>query len=163
MSSSLFFPRASFGPSSQKADLRPTEREIRWLKHIVRHGPQSSQYLHALTSNTHRCKDTSLRQLQKLRTNGFFMLPAQQRQTAKADFNPYIYDLTPKARTHLDDLGLGEATVRPSGHWWHSYMTACVTSSIDIAVAQAGVRYIPAHEILARRNASLAIPVGQAS
>lgn len=162
MSASLTFPRTSFGRAPHQSFLRPTEREVRWLKHIERHGPQSSQYLHALTSGTHRCRDTSLRQLQKLRAAGFLWLPLQQRQTAKADFNPYIYDLTSKARTYLADLGLGDATVRPTGHWWHSTMTACVTSSIDIAAAQAGVHYIPAHEILARRNATLAIPVGQA-
>lgn len=35
-----------------------------------------------------------------------------------------------------------------------------VTSSIDIAAARDGVRFIPAHEILAIKNAPLAIPVG---
>ena len=56
---------------------------------------------------------------------------------------------------------MAEPTVRPTGHWWHGYTTSCVTSSIDIAAARAGVRYIPAHEILAIKGASLAIPVGR--
>ena len=38
-------------------------------------------------------------------------------------------------------------------------MVSCVTSSIDIAAARDGVRYIPAHEILARKSAALGIPV----
>lgn len=134
--------------------MRPTPREVRWFKHIERHGPQSSTYLFELT------RDTALRQLQKLRAGGFLMLPPQQRATEHASFNPYIYDLTKRAKDHLFDLGIAEPTVRPTGHWWHGYMTSCVTSSIDIAAAREDVRYIPAHEILAIKNAPLAIPVG---
>jgi hypothetical protein len=140
--------------------VRPTAREIRWLKHIERHGPLSSAHLYALTKDTHRCKDTSLRQLQKLRAGGFVMLPRQQRFTEHADFNRYIYDLTKQTRNHLVDLGLTEPTVRPTGHWGHGFAVACVTSAIDMAAALDGVRFIPAHEILAINQASLAIPIG---
>jgi len=152
--------RATFHAIAPIAGVCPTAREIRWLKHIERHGPQSSQYLYELTRDTHRCKDTSLRQMQKLRAGGYLTLPRRQRATEHADFNPYIYDLTPKAKTHLTDLGIAEPTIRPTGHWWHGYMTSCVTSSIDIAAARDGVRYIPAHEILAIKNAALAVSVG---
>jgi len=153
--------RATFHHIAPQRNVRPTEREIRWLKHIERHGPQSSQYLYALTRDTHRCKDTTLRQIQKLRAGGFLKLPRQQRATERAEFNPYIYDLTKKSNDHLYDLGIAEPTVRPTGHWWHGYMTSCVTSSIDIAAARDGVRYIPAHEVLAIKGAPLAIPVGR--
>lgn len=88
------------------------------------------------------------------------MLPPQQRATEYANFNPYIYDLTKRAKDHLFDLGIAEPTVRPTGHWWHGYMTSCVTSSIDIGAARESVRYIPTHEILAIKNAPLAIPIG---
>lgn len=152
--------RATFHHIEPLQDVHPTDREIRWLKHIERHGPQSSQYLFELTRYTHRCKDTALRAMQRLRAGGYLWLPRQQRTTERAEFNPYIYDLTKRAKDHLTDLGLAEPTVRPTGHWWHGYAVSCVTSSIDIAASRDGVRYIPAHEILARRNASLAIPVG---
>jgi hypothetical protein len=154
--------RATFHHIPERSDVRPTDRELRWLKHIERHGPQSSVYLHELTSDTHRCKDTSLRQLQKLRSAGYLRLPPQQRATERAEFNPYIYDLTPKAHDHLADLDMAEPTVRPTGHWWHGYAVSCVTSSIDIAAARKGIRYIPAHEILAIKDATLAIPLGTA-
>ncbi|WP_172300025.1 replication-relaxation family protein [Pseudoruegeria sp. HB172150] len=153
--------RATFHHIAPQSDVVPTERELRWLKHIERHGPQSSQYLYELTRDTHRCKDTALRQMQKLRAGGYLMLPPQQRRTAKAEFNPYIYDLGMRARDHLRDLGLDEPTVRPQGHWWHSFAVAQVTSAIDIAAANDGVRYIPAHEILAIKGASLSILVGR--
>ena len=140
--------------------MRPTNREVRWFKHLERHGPQSSFRLFELTSDTHRCKDTALRQLQRLRAGGFLCLPPQQRATERAEFNPYIYDLTPKAQRWLFDLDLAEPTVRPTGHWWHSYMVSSITSEIDLAATHAGVRYIPAHEILTRKGASLGMPIG---
>jgi hypothetical protein len=141
--------------------VRVTNRELRWFKHIERHGPQNSQALFELTRDTHRCRDTALRQMQKLRAGGYLMLPHQQRATERAEFNPYIYDLTRTAQDHLVDLGGNEPTVRPTGHWWHAYTVAQVTSGIDIAAARAGVRYIPAHEILAIKGAELAIPIGR--
>ena len=151
--------RATFHHIAARRDVRPTKRALRWFTHIARHGPQSSRLLHALTADTHRCRDTTLRDLQALRAGQYLCLPPQQRQTEKADFNPYIYDLTGRAHTHLADLGLAEATVRPAGHWWHGYMTSCVTSAIDIAAHRQAIRTIPAHKILAIRNATLAIPV----
>jgi len=151
--------RSTFHHIASQVRVRPTNREIRWLKHIERHGPQSSQYLYELTRDTHRCKDTALRQMQKLRASGFLMLPPQQRATEHADFNPYIYNLTKKAKDHLVDLGVVEFTVRPTGHWWHTYAVSSVTSAIDIAATRDGVRYIPPHEILAIKNAPLSIPI----
>jgi Replication-relaxation len=152
--------RATFHHVEPQIGIRPTEREVRWLKHIERHGSQSSTYLHALTCDTHRSKDTSLRQLKKLRATGYLDLPAQQRATAHADFNPYIYDLTRKGRNHLTDIGLDEPTIRPHGHWVHGFMTACASASIDMAATRDGVEYVPGHKILAINDASLAIPIG---
>ncbi len=151
--------RSTFHHIAPQTGVRPTNREIRWLKHIERHGPQSSQYLYELTRDTHRCKDTALRQMQKLRAGGFLRLPQQQRATEHSEFNPYVYDLTKAAKDHLFDLGLADPTVRPTGHWWHGFATSCVTSSIDIAAARHGVRYIPAHTILAKQGATLEIPM----
>ena len=152
--------RATFHHIAPLTHVRPTAREVRWFKHIERHGPLSSVHLHALSEDTHRCKDTSLRQLQKLRAGGFLMLPRQQRFTEHADFNPYIYDLTKQARTHLIDLGLAEPAVRPTGHWGHGSAVSSITSAIDISAARDGVRFIPSHEILALKDASLAMCVG---
>ena len=152
--------RATFHHIAPLDDVRPTAREIRWLKHIERHGPLSSAYLHALTEDTHRCRDTSLRQLQKLRAGGFLMLPRQQRFTEHADFNCYIYDQTKQARTYLIDLGLAEPTLRPTGHWGHGADVTSMTSAIDVVAARDNVRFIPSHEILAIKKASLAIPIG---
>ncbi|WP_323771759.1 replication-relaxation family protein [Antarctobacter sp.] len=150
--------RATFYHIAPVARVRLTEREIRWLKHIERHGPQSSQYLFELTCDTHRCKDTALRAMQKLRASSYLRLPSQQRATERAECKPYIYDLGPKGLDYLEELGIKETTLRPTGHWWHGYMTSCVTSAIDIAAKRQGVGYIPGHVILEKKNAPLAIP-----
>ncbi len=151
--------RATFHHIAAQGGVRPTNRALRWLNHIARHGPQSSGYLHELTRDTHRCKDTALRELQKLRAGGLLFLPPRQRQVERAEFNPYIYDLTEKGKTRLRDHGIAVPPRPVSGPWQHQYLTACVTSSIDIATAREGVRYIPQHEILARKGATLGIPV----
>ena len=151
--------RTTFGSIAPIRDVWPTERELRWLKHIERHGPQSSEWLIAQTSDTHRCKDTGLRCLQRLRAGGFLRLPPQQRQTARADFNPYIYDLTKQARDYLAGLGIAEPTVRPTGHWWHAYAVSALTGALDILTRRHGIEYIPAHKILGRVGADLPIPV----
>lgn len=153
--------RSTFKEIEPLKGVRPTERELRWFQHIACHGPQSSQYLFELTRDTHSCKDTALRQLRKLRAAGFLYLPQQQRNTEKADFKPYIYDLSKSGQVVLKANGLLEAYVRPTGHWWHSYSVSCVTSSIQIYGAKQGIRFIPAHTILAKKNVSLAIPLAK--
>jgi hypothetical protein len=152
--------RGTFQHIAPQDAVQPTNREVRWFKHLERHGPQSSFRLFDVTRDTHRCKDTALRQLQRLRAGGFLYLPPQQRATERAEFNPYVYDLTPKAQRWLSDRDLAELTVRPTGHWWHGYMVSSITSEIDLTATRAGLGYIPAHEILARKGATLGIPVG---
>ena len=149
--------RATFEHIAAHEGVRPTNRELRWLAHIERHGPQASTTLIDLTDDTHRCRDTALRALQRLRAGGLLRLPPQQRMIARADFHPYIYDTTPKAQVFLKEAGLYAETLRPTGHWWHTYHVACVTSAIDIAATRAGVRFIPAHTILARAGSTLPI------
>lgn len=153
--------RATFRHIPPRDDVRPTAREARWFQFIARHGPQSSQSLFELTRDTHRCKDTALRSLQRLRAADYFHLPPQQRATERAEFNPYVYDLAERSRRHLVDLGRDEPTFRPTGHWWHAYRVGQVTGSIDMATARVGIRYIPAHDILARKGTDIAIPLGR--
>jgi len=137
-----------------------TDRELRWLRHIAIHGPQSSEFLLEVCADTHRCRDTGLRALQRLRETKYLRLPSQQNQIAKADFNPHVYDLTRLSELYLKGLGDPE-TIRPTGHWWHGFLTSTITSAIAIEAARRGYRFIPAHEILNRNNAKLAIPMGR--
>ena len=150
--------RATFHHIASHEAVRPTNRELRWLSHVERHGPQSSVALLDLTSDTHRCRDTGLRALQRLRAGGFLSLPTQQRAIERAEFHPYVYDVTPKAMTWLGDKGCFEDALRPSGHWWHTYTVSSITAAIDRAAEVRGVCYIPARKILSIRQAPLGIP-----
>lgn len=152
--------RATFHAIGPRDDVRPTVRDIRWFKHIERHGPLSSAQLVSWTSNTHRCKDTALRRLQALRAGGYLYLPKQQRACERAEFRAYVYDLAPNGQQYLDDHALSEPTVRPTGHWWHIHATATFTADVDFAARERGYRFIPAHEILQRADATLAVPLG---
>jgi hypothetical protein len=147
-------------PSHIKMDVRPTARELRWFAHIDRHGPQSSEFLYEVTRDTHRCRDTALRRLQALREAGYLRLPPQQRQIVKADFNPYVYDLTKLSWEVLADHNDLERHCRPTGHWWHGYWVSAISSAIEINIARAGLTYIPAAKILAIKGVDIAIPVG---
>lgn len=108
--------RSTFRVIAPREDVSPNERDIRWFKHLERHGPLSSTQLIAWTADTHRCKDTALRRLQALRAAKLLYLPNQQRQTERAEFKPYVYDLAPLGLQFLKDAGLAENTVRPTGH-----------------------------------------------
>jgi hypothetical protein len=146
-------------PPRLKRDVQPTDRELRWFAHIDRHGPQSSEFLYEWTRDTHRCRDTALRRLQVLREAGYLRLPPQQRQIAKADFNPYVYDLTRLGWDILAGHKELEKHGRPTGHWWHGYWVSAVSSAIEISAVRAGHTYIPAAQILAIKGVEMGIPV----
>ena len=129
------------------------------MAHIDRHGPQSSAFLFKLTQDTHRCKDTSLRRLQALTTAGYLTRPEQQKQIAKANFNAVAYDLSPKGYEYLTYHHVLERHTRPTGHWWHGFWVASVSSAIEINATRAGLEYIPAARILAIKDVAMAIPL----
>ena len=53
-----------------------TDREVRWLRHIAVHGPQTSEFLLELCSDTHSCRDTGKRTLKKLRDLKYLRYPS---------------------------------------------------------------------------------------
>lgn len=143
--------------------VHPTARELRWFAHIDRHGPQSSEFLIELTRNTHRCKDSALRRMQALRKAGYLFLPPQQRQIARADFHPYVYDLTPMGFEYLSyELPL-QRHCRPTGHWWHGFWVAAVSSAIEIQASRLGQAYVSAARMVAIEDVSVGIPLHKGS
>ena len=98
--------------------------------------------------------------MQGLREAGYLRLPPQQRQIAKADFNPFVYDLTTLGWNVLADHQDLERHCRPTGHWWHGFWVSAVSSAIEITATRAGLTYIPAAKILAIKGVDIAIPVG---
>lgn len=152
--------RTLASPPRIRTDIRPSSRELRWFSQIDRHGPQSSGFLYECSRDSHRCRDTALRRLQALREAGYLWLPPQQLQIAKADFNPYVYDLTKLGWEVLADHQDLERHCRPTGHWWHGFWVSAVSSAVDTTVARSGLTYVPAAKILAIKGVDIAIPVG---
>lgn len=139
---------------------RLTRRSLKWMGFINRHGPLPSGLLFELTRNTHRCKDTAVRQLQRLCEQGVLFRPSQQKSALNAPFNPFIYDLTNRGLLALNEDGIGRNLVRPTGHFPHQLLTSCVTASIEHSANRAGAKYIEAQDILALRDAPLGLPIG---
>jgi hypothetical protein len=148
--------RATFHHIASHEAVRPTNRELRWLAHINRHGPLSSVALLNLTADTHRCRDTGLRALQKMRAGGLLKLPPQQRNIERAEFHPYVYDISEKGKTWLKEAGLFENSLRPTGHWWHNYAVSSLSAAFDRVAAKLSVCFIPARRILEIRQSSMA-------
>ncbi|MEM7241811.1 MAG: replication-relaxation family protein [Pseudomonadota bacterium] len=138
---------------------RLTERAIKWLTFLNRHGPLPSHYLYEYTRATHRCKDTCLRNLKTLCEQGILYRPPQQMNFPNAPFNPYIYDLSDRGHAALIEAGIEKNPTRPTGHFPHLHMTACVTASIEMEAIKAGNEYIEAKTILALKDSALAIPL----
>ncbi|MEL7117393.1 MAG: replication-relaxation family protein, partial [Pseudomonadota bacterium] len=138
---------------------RLTPRAVKWLERINRHGPLPSSYLYGITRDTHRCKDTALRQMQTLCQQGILFRPPQQQSALYAPFNPYIYDLTDRGYDALFEKGIDPNPARPTGHFPHLFLTACVTASIEMNAIKSGVECIEASTILNLRNVDLSIPL----
>lgn len=136
-----------------------TPRAIKWLEWINRHGPLPSSYLYEISSDTHRCKDTALRQMQTLCQQGILFRPPQQKSALYAPFNPYIYDLTYRGCDALFEHAIGPNTARPTGHFPHQFLTACVTASIELKAINNGAEYIEARTILGLQNVGPGIPL----
>lgn len=128
-------------------DFRPDARQIRWMQFLNLHGLASSRYLHQATADTHRCWQTSKRQLRKLSDGQMVFKPRQQRETEGADANHHVYDLTERGKTFLQQHKLWIESHRPTGPWVHQYMVSCITASIHILCVRNGYTYIPGHEI----------------
>ncbi|MDJ0613247.1 MAG: replication-relaxation family protein [Rhizobiaceae bacterium] len=128
-------------------NFHPDARQIRWMQFLNLHGLASSKYLHELTADTHKCAQTSSRQLRKLFDGQMIHKPRQQRETAGADGNHHIYDLTEKGKAYLKRNGLWIDAHRPTGPWVHQFMVSCITSSIHILCTRNGYTYVPGHEI----------------
>lgn len=156
----MLWPMRQNLTTTRSTDLVPTKRELRWLAQIEYHGPQSSEFLFATTQDTHRCKDTALRRLQALREAGYLGLPPQQRYIAKADFNPYVYDLTPHGHATLQSTGAPLNPFRPTGHWWHRFWVSSVTSALSIEARQHNITFWSAPDILRAGQKDLSIPLG---
>ncbi|MCU7866443.1 MAG: replication-relaxation family protein [Candidatus Thiodiazotropha sp. (ex Lucinoma borealis)] len=155
-------------PVSTGKRITPTDRDVLLFEKIHRHGPLSTKYLiqysKLVRKSSTRSKDrlTDLFNEDDTPHNGTYLSrPWQQFETLDARQNDLAYELTPQSMQLLKDQGLwSEYAPNTSGSWKHTYMTACITASIELATLETeNIRYIFQDEILSRSGSSFSFPV----
>lgn len=139
--------------------LKPTERQIRWMRFLNLHGALPSQYLFDLEGEKNVAeRRAAQKQLQRLWLGGFINRPRRLWETANANYNHYCYDLTEQGKQFLRDRELWVDAARPTGNAVHQLFVSTVTATMDIMCQRAGYRFIPQHEYLAGKPATVQVP-----
>lgn len=146
----------------------PTARDLLWFRKLAEHGPLPSSFLLAFSHGSHDSEKRARERLTDLfhednTPDGgpYLARPPQQFRTLDSRYNQLVYDLAPagwRALTRTEQHDTARQT--PSGPWLHSFMTSCVTASIELATLDRDdLTYIPQSAILARAKADLRYPV----
>ena len=160
--------RSRLRATSTGKRVSPTERDLRWFRALAEHGPLPSSFLLAMMGDSHTSEKRARERLGDLfhednTPDGgpYLARPPQQFRTIDSRYNQLVYDLTPAGRRALNRAGVDLSQYSAaSGPWLHSFMTACITASIDLACAQQGhITYLPQSQILKRAGATLRYPV----
>ncbi|MCU7838871.1 MAG: replication-relaxation family protein [Candidatus Thiodiazotropha sp. (ex Troendleina suluensis)] len=155
-------------PVSTGKRITPTDRDILLFDKIHRHGPLPTKYLVAysklIRKSTTRAKDrlTDLFNEDNTPHDGTYLSrPWQQFETLDARQHDLVYDLTPRSKCLLKEQGLwSEYTPNTSGSWKHTFMTSCITASIELGTHENEfTRYIFQDEILSRSGSKLSFSV----
>jgi len=89
----------------------------------------------------------------------FLVRPGGQFENFRARYQHLVYDLSPKAKDTLRLQGKLSAYINRGDHFVHQLMGSCVAASIELACGEKGLRYIPRHEILSRKNKHMKLPL----
>lgn len=147
-------------PQPRDSRISVTADDLAIFQSINRHGPLPSTYLHeyikakSFAAFQHRL--TKLYNGSRW-TPPLLSRPQQQFQSFNARCQPLVYDLTEISQRLLTDLGT--ALIRRTDPFVHRLMGACFGASMELACREAGLRYISRSEVLAKKGASLGIPV----
>lgn len=139
-------------------------RDLNWLEAIHRHGPLASSFLIEFAKPLGMNEKRALERLADLfhedntRHGGpYVQRPVQQFQTLDARYNQIVSDLSPAGIKALKQNGAWQIGSGPQGGpWWHKFMIASVTASIELAcLARNDVFFIPQSKILERAQTIL--------
>jgi len=142
----------------ERIELKPTDRQIRWLRFLNLHGPLPSQYLFDLEGEkTDSQRRVAQKQLQRLWLGGYIYRPRSLWETANANYNHYCYDLDDKGKAYLKENDLWINALRPTGWMVHQLFVSCVTATMDIMCQREGYTYIPPHEYLGKHELTVKV------
>lgn len=150
--------RLRYSRQSTGKRIGPTVRDLLWFQALRRHGPLPSNFLLALTRESHRNDTRTFERLGDLYHEantphgGPYLDRPVAQWSALSKFQHTVYDLAPAAEQALHERRIRDGVGNGAeGTYHHRLMVACVTASIELAVKHSvGLRFIAKDEILAR-------------
>ncbi|TFH72405.1 hypothetical protein E3V39_12555 [Gammaproteobacteria bacterium LSUCC0112] len=143
--------RTRFKRVSEGTNHRVLSRDIAWFSFLHRHGGRlPTSYLFNATKDTHRsfqvCQVRLKHLYQELK---LIDRPWQQEETIDPRYNELIHELNEKSRAVLLSEGLlHKHAPSPNGSFKHQVMLSCISASFELNAKEAGLTYIPQHEVV---------------
>lgn len=156
-------------PQPKDRHIALSDNDIQIFESIHRHGPLPSHYIHALsakknyTAHQHRLTKLFNGARRGLKTENYLTKPDQQFMGYASRYQPLIYDLNEKAIQLLAEHGKLSPFINRTDLFFHRFMGACVSASIEVACRENGIRYIPRHEVLSRKGNEMSLPLSPLS
>ena len=132
--------------------LQLTPRDIETFRALNRVRYGRANFLHGLVGGS---KQNAHRRLGTLYHAGYLARPEQQRQSWNARYAPRVYELTPKSRKVLQDLGVPLNTWTATRQFWHQLMVADVLLSFQAAAKTSGLPFRLNGDILGEKPLKL--------
>ena len=132
--------RKRLSPISTGKRVTPQDRDLLWFQKLREHGPLPTSFLLAFASGTHKSDKRARERLTDLFNEDntpdggpYFTRPPQQFRTLDSRYNQLVYDLAPAGERALKrhDNAV-QSRAASSGPWLHSFMTSCITASIEL-------------------------------
>lgn len=160
--------RSRLAAQSTGKRMSPTERDMLWFEKLAEHGPLPTSFLLEFSDGSHASEKRARERLcdlfhEDITPDGeaYLRRPPQQFRTIDSRYNQLVHDLAPAGWRALARAGVDIAqSSAPSGPWLHRFMTACITSSIELAcMKRRNITYIAQSRILKRAGSGLRCPV----
>jgi hypothetical protein len=141
--------------------------DLAMFEAIAKHGPLSTRYLYEFGKQGRISYQNCQRRLTEL-YNGdpsgpFLTRPPRQFDGMEGHYQDLVYDLTPRARIALSEVGrLPKHPPAKTNSFLHDFMVACIGASIELSCKARGYRYISRSELLThpKSQGHLALPIG---
>ncbi len=125
---------------------RITSNDMRLLQMLAKYRYLQSDDIHALLGGSVAYLSDRLDLLYR-KPNQFINRPAQQRETANANYRPLVYELDTKGATLLKEHGFQTAGKTYHYNFAHELMACRILASIEIGARQSAAKLIEWFEI----------------
>lgn len=133
-------------------EMQLTPRDIETFKALNRVRYGRANFLHRLVGGS---KQNVHRRFGTLYRAGYLSRPEQQRQSWNARYAPRVYELTPKSRKILQDIGVDVHTWSATRQFWHQLMIADILLSFEAVAKMSDVPFRMNRDILGEKPLKL--------